>query len=162
MMFCQNCGVPLESGAPGCPRCGKAADRAQYTGSGEPMSPAAHQQPYPITPYDAWQQPPYPAYAAYPRQPKAPVTSTFAILGFVMAWLPIPLAWLVLSIIGLVQCGQAGQKGRGLAIAAILLRVLGVAALIAGGALLIHYANTGGYYPDFWDWEEGFSFMLTR
>jgi hypothetical protein len=142
MTLCQNCGAPLEPGAPACPRCGRSAANAL--------------PPQPVYPY------PYPVYPAYPQRPALPVTNTCAILGFVMAWLPIPLAWLVLSIVGLVQCGQKGQKGKGLAIAGILLRVLITAALIGGAALLIRYANTGMYSPDYWDWEEGFAFTLLR
>ncbi|MCL1952354.1 MAG: zinc-ribbon domain-containing protein [Oscillospiraceae bacterium] len=141
MTLCQNCGAPLEPGASACPRCGK---------------PAANALPQPVYPY------PYPVYPAYPQRPALPVTNTCAILGFVMAWLPIPLAWLVLSIVGLVQCSQNDQKGKGLAIAGILLRVLGLAALIGGAALLVRHANTGMYFPDFWDWEEEFAFTVLR
>jgi len=134
MTFCPNCGASLKPGAPACPRCGKPV--AKIT------------RPQPIRPH--------PIYAAYPRRP-AP-TNTFAILGFVMAWLPIPLAWLALSIVGLVQCGQTGQKGKGFAIAGILLRVLSIAALIAGIALLIYYADSGLYSPEGWERGDGFSF----
>jgi len=144
MTFCQNCGAALESGASECPRCGEPA--------------AVIPQPYPNYPYPAWQYPAYAAYPAYPARP--PGTNTFAIMGFVMAWLPIPFAWLILSIVGLAQCGSTGQKGRGLAIAGILLRVLGTAVLVGGLALLIYYGNSGSYFPE-WDWDEGFAFTLT-
>ncbi|MCL2299704.1 MAG: zinc ribbon domain-containing protein [Firmicutes bacterium] len=134
MTFCQNCGASLDPGAPACPRCGKPAAAL----------------PYPAYPYPA----PYPP--AYPA-PKLPVTNLLAIIGFVMALLPLPA--LPLCIAGLVQCARTGQKGKGLAIAGILLRVA-VLAVIAGGiVLLARYGDAGSYLPD-WDWEDGFSFTV--
>ena len=149
MTFCRNCGAALEPDSPACPRCGK------------PAAPQAAPQPRPAYPYPAWQRQPYPVYAAYPQRPALPVTNLCAILGFVTAWLPIPFAWLVLSIVGLAQCDRSGQKGKGLAIAGILLRVFILAALIGGVALLAYYGNAGSYFPQ-WDWEDGFAFTVFR
>ena len=139
MTFCPNCGVSLKPGAPGvsgvsaCPRCG----RNFY--------------------------PPRPVYPAQPvcRQRPAPAagTNTFALLGFVLAWLPIPFAGLVLCVMGLVQCARTGQKGRGLAIAGVVLRVAGIALLIVGAAAALWYFTDTGYFlPDYWEWDNGFAF----
>ena len=135
MTFCRNCGAVLVPEIIACPRCGKSA------------APQAYLQ----TAY------PNPVYAAYPQRPALPVTNIYAILGFVTALLPIPFAWLVLSIIGLAQCARLGQKGIGLAIAGIILRVLILAALIGGIALLAYYGNAGSFFPQ-WDWYDGFAF----
>ena len=124
MTFCQNCGANLEPGAPVCPRCGKSA--------------AA--QPY--------QPPQLIRYGTYPA-PQPAGTNNFALLGFVMAWLPIPFAGLVLSIIALVQCGQTGQKGRGLAVAGIVARVIIDIALIAGIAVAFHSLRGSGLFEAF-------------
>jgi len=97
------------------------------------------------------------ASLAYPQRPAPPETNICAILGFVTAWLPIPFAWLVLGIIGLAQCDRHGHKGRGLAIAGILLRVLLLAAIAVGIALLARYGNAGSYFPQ-WDGYDGFAF----
>ena len=167
MTFCQNCGAQLAPGAPACPRCGKPSASAQTAAA----SPQPYQQPHPVYPgpperpaYQPYQQPPayspypYPAYQPLPAQPG---TNTFAILSFVMAWLPIPFAGIVLGIIGLVQCGKTGQKGRGLAIAGILLRVLSAVLLIAGVVLLAVYGSeSGGYSPEDWGWNGEFSFTI--
>jgi len=142
MTFCRNCGAPLEGVSAACLRCGKHATAPQ---------------PYPY-PHPAWQQTGYPPRAAYPAQ-KLPVTNLLAILGFVTALLPIPFAWLILSIAGLSQCNRTGQKGRGLAIAGIFLRLLVLAVLIAAVVLLIYYSDSGIYLPN-WDWDEGFSFTF--
>jgi len=97
------------------------------------------------------------AARTYPQRPAPPETNICAILGFVTAWLPIPFAWLVLSIIGLAQCARLGQKGIGLAIAGIILRVLLLAALIGGIALLVYRSDAGSTFPQ-WDWYDGFAF----
>ena len=143
MTFCPNCGVSLTPGAPGmpgvspCPRCGRH------------FSP-----PRPI----------YPAYPVHQQNAPIPATNTFAVLGFVMAFLPIPFAWLVLCVMGLVQCGRPGpdgqrQKGRGLAVAGIVLRVVCLVLLVAGIAVAVWYFTDTGYYlPDYWEWDNGFSF----
>jgi len=97
-----------------------------------------------------------------------PGTNSLAVLGFVMAFLPIPFAGLVLCVMGLVQCGRAGpdgrrQKGRGLAIAGIALRAVFVVLLVAGVAAAVWYFTDTGYYlPDYWEWDYGFSFAALR
>jgi len=88
-------------------------------------------------------------------------TNTFAVLGFVLALLPLPFAGLVLCIMGLIQCGQSGQKGRGLAITGIIIRVAGIALAIAVAAFAVWSFTDAGYYlPDYWDWDEGFAFTV--
>ena len=83
------------------------------------------------------------------------------MLGFVLALLPLPFAGLVLCVVGLIQCAQTGQKGRGLAVAGIVIRVVGVALLAIGIAAAVWYfSDTGFYLPDYWEWDEGFAFAM--
>jgi len=106
-----------------------------------PPAPYDPQAPYgPPAPYDP--QAPFAAPPPYgsATQP-ASGTNGFAIAGFVLS-LPgmVPLA-VIFSIIGLVKARAAHQKGKGLAIAGlvisavwVLVVVLGVAAFLSGRA----------------------------
>ena len=144
MTYCPNCGAQPVSGAPVCPRCGKPA--------GAPV-PLPVRSAYPA----------YPAPPAYmpPRVPAG--TNSYALIGFIMAWLPVPVIGLLLCIMGLVQCARTGQKGRGLAVAGIVLRVLLIALAVAGIVFLFNYIeNPDLYYPDYGAWEEPFAFAALR
>jgi hypothetical protein len=74
-----------------------------------------------------------PSFAAPPPQQG---TNGLSIAGFVLAIVVAPIGF-ILSIVGLVQAGRRGQKGKGLAIAGIIislvLMVTGVAAAVAVG-----------------------------
>ena len=170
MTFCPNCGVRLQPGGSVCLRCGKkTGPAAPPPQSYPPLQP--YQLPHQIYPVQA------PAYLPYTPQPADPVyqrpgvpgepgTNPLAVLGFVLALLPLPFAGLVLCVVGLIQCGQVGpdgrrQKGRGLAVAGIVIRVVGAALLMIGVvAALWYFADTGFYLPDYWEWDEGFAFTL--
>ena len=163
MTFCPNCGASLQPGVSVCPRCGKTAGAAipppppfqpyqmpHQIDPGQPVPPAYPQYP---------PRPMVPAYPVYPPRPAPAGTNTFAVLGFILALLPLPFAGLVLCVMGLIQCGQTGQKGKGLAIAGIIIRILGIALLVIGIAAAVWYfADTGYYLPDVWEWDEGFAF----
>ena len=156
MTFCPNCGASLEPGAAVCPRCEKMAGAAPAPP--QPYQP--YQLPHPIYP----NQPVPPAYPPY-RGPASPGMNTYAVLGFIMAFLPLPFAGLALCILGLVQCSQPGpdgrrQKGRGLAIAGILVRVLGAALIVAGIAAAVWYFADSGNLPDVWEWDDSFAFTV--
>ena len=48
-----------------------------------------------------------------------------AVLGFVLTFLPVlSIAGFVLCIVGFAQCGRGGGRGRGLALAGILINAL--------------------------------------
>jgi len=162
MTFCPNCGASQAPNLPVCPRCGKK--------TGAAISPPQPFQPYqmphridlgqPILPaYPQYPQPVYPAYPAYPPRLAPAGTNTLAVVGFVLALLPLPFAGLVLCVLGLVQCGQTGQRGKGLAVAGIVIRVIGATLLVIGIAAAVWYfADTGFFLPDYWEWDEGFAF----
>ena len=93
-------------------------------------------------------------------------TNVMAIVGFIFAFL-LPLVGFILSIIGLVQINKKGQKGKGLAIAGIIVSVfvaifhaiitaIIIAAIVSSNSITLQtYNNTDvGYsvkYPQ--DWE---------
>lgn len=121
----------------------------------EPQNPEGQQDPAPQappTPYPAPPAPPAPpAYPAYGQQPgygqwmpTAPPsaeipppsgTNGFAIAALVVGLLPVcGLVGVVLGIVALVQISRTRQKGKGLAIAGIVLPVIWI---IAGAIALV-------------------------
>ncbi len=112
-------------------------------------------QPYP----QPYQQQPYQQPYPQPYQQRQAEWNIFAIIGFVLFWVYIPIGGLVCSIIGLRQCNQTGQKGRGLAIAGVVLHVLAMLVfigLIVAGVLFAF--NTPDILSEF-GLEEGYSYM---
>lgn len=69
------------------------------------------------------------------NQLRAPRFSTQSIVGFVLAF-PIPLAGLVVSIIAWAQARKTGDR-KGLAIAGVIVSVLGILFIIACLALIL-------------------------
>jgi hypothetical protein len=63
-------------------------------------------------------------------------TNGLTIAGIILAFVAAPIG-LVLSIVGLVQAGRRGQKGKGLAIAGIVISLL----VMTGGAVAIAAAS---------------------
>ncbi|GII28082.1 hypothetical protein Pmi06nite_15240 [Planotetraspora mira] len=77
-------------------------------------------------------QSPYP-YADPGAAPQPRTTNGLSIAGFILAFFVAPIGF-ILSIIGLVTAGRRGQKGKGLAIAGIIISLL---AMVAGVALVV-------------------------
>jgi hypothetical protein len=83
------------------------------------------QLPPPFEPGAPGTPPGFPGYPGYPTAP-APVqqgTNRLAIVGLILA-IFIPLLGLILSIVGTVQAGRRNQKGKGLAIAGIVISLV--------------------------------------
>lgn len=139
-MICKYCVNTIDDNAKFCPHCGNPVEPfipAEPAAPGVPSYPA--ENPAPQQNYDSVQpSAPYaPAQTYPPQQPAyAPVyapaqkTNGLAIAGFVCsiagALLPsigfiLLIVGLVLSIIGLTQIKKTGEKGRGLAIAGIII-----------------------------------------
>ncbi|NUR24804.1 MAG: hypothetical protein HOV83_02965, partial [Catenulispora sp.] len=99
-----------------------------YSGDGTPGPPGQAPLPGQIGyPGQAGVGPapePMPAYGyGYGYPPAEPVgTSSVAIVALCLFW--VPLAGLVLSIIGMVKTAKGRARGRGLAIAALVLSIL--------------------------------------
>lgn len=86
-------------------------------------------------------------YQPMPYHPPQPRWNSTAILGFIMALCPVTcIAGFVLGIVGVVQCGNAREKGRGLAVAAIFVG----AAWVFFGALWLYQA--GMMFLDVFEW----------
>ncbi|MDT5036545.1 MAG: peptidyl-prolyl cis-trans isomerase [Micromonosporaceae bacterium] len=99
----------------------------------------------------------HPAPAQYGTEPQPPGghgvppqrdpgTNGLSIAGIILAFVAAPIG-LVLSIIGLVLAGRRGQKGRGLAIAGIVISVVvmagATAAIAVAGKTVAKLADPG-------------------
>jgi hypothetical protein len=92
--------------------------------------------------YDAGQPSPYGAtpqtpYGSPYGRPATPGTDGFAIASLVTGILSLGVVALVLGIVGLNRVKRSGQGGKGLAIAGIVLGVLGTLGWIVGIALSV-------------------------
>ncbi len=118
-MFCQNCGNKLDDDSKFCAKCGAKVDEVPAPAPQDEKdeffrdvpAPAPVQQQAPVQPVN---QQPVPAQSAK--------TNVFAIIGFVLSFFSyVAIAGLVFSIIGLKQCNKTQEKGKGLAIAGIVI-----------------------------------------
>lgn len=127
------------------------AQNGQAPQSGQPSQPYSQpsytqQQPYAQSPYT---QPnpytrPYPAYGAVPPYENQSYNG-FAIAGFVCSFF-VALVGLILSIIGLNQIKKQGGKGKGLAIAGI---IISAAQFVIWIILIVLFAIAGvSYFAD--------------
>lgn len=73
------------------------------------------------TPYAAGGPQPYGA----PMQPSSDRFNVMAIVGFVLAFV-VSLAGLIVSIIALSQIKKTGERGRGLALAGVIISALSI------------------------------------
>ncbi|MFJ6754978.1 MULTISPECIES: DUF4190 domain-containing protein [unclassified Streptomyces] len=109
-----------------------------------PPQPPSSPQPYPPSgPYGQPVQPgPYGGPQGWPGQPPmvSQKTNALAIVAFVMSLLcGIPLVPLILGIIALSQIRNRGEKGKGLAVAAIVIHSL----MLAFYAIVLTLGLTG-------------------
>ena len=122
-MHCPYCNAALPRGANACHNCG-AAKHISYA----------------------------PAGAA---QPGVPMTAAgynvVAIVGFALSLLPIfPLVGLITSALGLAQCLRTGQRGRGLAVAGLILNFAKLALMVTAFLLMFFAPITalGREFPE--------------
>lgn len=116
-MFCMNCGKEIPDSTAFCIHCGAAQSGG-----------AAHPAPATL------------------RQEAPAANNTMAIIGFVVSiisllinfWGIVGIAATVLSVLGLMGCKQKNQKGKGLAIAGI---VIGGISIIWGAISLLALAS---------------------
>lgn len=138
MVQCSRCGTIYEESAAYCPHCGANAPvySSHRAAAGAGLSRAAGQnvppQPPvyapPVNPYGRPQQNPY--YMQPPIVP--PPYNGMSVGGFVLSCVSLvlccfpitALVGLVLSIISLPQIDRRGERGKGLAIAGIILNSL--------------------------------------
>lgn len=143
MAFCTNCGSPYVEGEKYCKNCGSALSDA------EPYQQSAVQQPIyqqpvyqePVYQDPAYQQPVYqePAYQQPAQQAatRAKAKSNgLCTAGFVFSLLGVFLLGLtsvfglIFSFFGLISAKKKNQRGKGKAVAGIILSLLMIAALL--------------------------------
>ncbi|MER5883443.1 DUF4190 domain-containing protein [Streptomyces sp. NPDC001941] len=107
------------------------------------MEPNHQGWPPPQPPYGTPQQPPYgppfPPYGTPPRPPLNGLSVASLVLGLVCC---LPPLGLVLGIVALVQIKRRGQRGRGMAVAGVVLSSV--------GTLLLGLFLISGAASDFW------------
>lgn len=94
-------------------------------------------------PYPGYAYPPPPPPGTYPPPPPGPSqrSSSLAIIALVCAVLPCGITWLVaipLAIVVLVKAANGTARGRGMAVAAIVVSVVWLIASAIGIALLVN------------------------
>ena len=155
MAFCPNCGSAVNDGAKFCGSCGGALPIASPQAA-KPAPQPVQPQPQPVqqqpVSQPVYQQPvviqsqPQPAVIVQPAaqpvkaSPKEK-TNGFCSAGFVLSLLGLflfgitSLFGLLFSIIGLISAGKKKQKGKGKAIAGIIMALLMV--ILAAAAVIV-------------------------
>lgn len=134
MVQCSRCGTIYEESAAYCPHCGANAPVVYSQppqGYGQPPVPPQQPPVYAPPPANPYGQVPTNPYYAPPPIVQPPYNG-MAIGGFVLACVSLVLCCLpvtaivglVLSIISMPQIDQRGERGKGLAIAGIVLNAL--------------------------------------
>lgn len=126
-MFCPNCGKKLPDDANFCGVCGYRITNAGDHSFAESEKSNRQQHPYGQKPYGQYsngqrpnrQQPN--GQNSYKQQ-----TNVLAILGFVFSFFGI--VGLILSILGYNKAKKLSGKGKGLAIAGIIISIVAIAA----------------------------------
>ena len=125
MPFCKNCGSSIEDGAKFCENCGTPIEApvAQPAAQPEPQ-PAPQPAPQPVQAQPVQSQ----STTQYQSSQVPEGTNGFCIAGFICALATVLMGVglvpaLILSIVGLVQVKKSGQKGKGFAIAGIIIPI---------------------------------------
>jgi len=101
-----------------------------------PQQPVPQPPPPPEGwPANAWQQPAWPQPGSPYEQPTKSGTNGFAIAALVFGILPICFLGIIFAIVALVQTSKSGQKGKGMAIAGLVLSVLWLAGIVTAGVV---------------------------
>ena len=189
MSFCTNCGSVLDEGAKFCKVCGAAtSDDLQQQQQPVYQQPEYQQSSYqqqPVYQQPTYQQPEYqqPVYQQ-PVQPLKkevkPKSNGLCTAGFVFSLLGVFLLGitsvfgLIFSFFGLISANKKKLRGKGKAVAGIILSLLMIAALLVtyfvfGNTLMDKYEElTGRTFPtrkvsvDFKDKIEGSSWVVVE
>ena len=149
MALCKNCGANIDEGMKFCTSCGTAVEAIPVMPTMEAPTMEAPTMEAPNMP--EMNKPTYNQTHKYAinqhlyEQPVNNKTNICALLGFIFSLVCCGgLPGLILSIIGLVQINKTGEKGKGFAIAGIVLFVVGiivgfVAGFIGGMAEEMYY-----------------------
>lgn len=99
--------------------------------------PGDQQGPYPQSPHNQ----PYPPYGAPAL--KQDTTNTMAIVAFVLSFV-VNLAGVITGHIALGQIKRTGEKGRGFALAGVIIGYVSLAASVAAAIILVVVLAAGG------------------
>ncbi|MCR5615374.1 MAG: zinc ribbon domain-containing protein [Saccharofermentans sp.] len=125
MPFCKNCGSSIEDGAKFCENCGTPIEAPVAQPAEQPVAqPAAQPAPQPVQAQPVQSQ----STTQYQSSQVPEGTNGFCIAGFICALATVLMGVglvpaLILSIVGLVQVKKSGQKGKGFAIAGIIIPI---------------------------------------
>ena len=119
--YCYNCGTQLPENANNCPSCGikTEVEQTEYSNPEQTnnISPEMMQQ-----------------YNAYVLQNR---TNSLALVGFILSIVfslftcgLLSIVGLVLSIVGLTEINKTGEKGKGFAIAGIIISAISIGLII--------------------------------
>lgn len=108
----------------GAPQPGSPYAPGPQYGPGGPVAPGGMPGPGPVPPAYGYGFPP----------PRPTVISAVAIVALCLFW--VPVVGLVLSIVGMVKTAKGKARGRGLAIAALVLSILVTGAAVVFGAAI--------------------------
>lgn len=122
----------------------------QPEGAGAPPPPPAYPAPYgtPPNPYGGQPAPAYPQagppqapWSGYGYEPPAKSgTNGFSIAALIFGIIPVCFLGIIFGVVALVQISKSRQKGKGLAIAGLVLNVLWIVGLVI--AVVIGALNT--------------------
>ena len=156
MSFCPNCGSPTNDGAKFCRNCGSVLTPVPPKAV-QPQPQPVYQQPVQIQPQPQTvviQQPvvqPTAQSATLPANTKKEKTNGLCSAGFVLSLLGLflfgitSLFGLIFSVIGLISANKKKQKGKGKAIAGIIMATL----MIIAGIALVFVLKTKNPVTDF-------------
>lgn len=137
-MFCRNCGSQIDDRAVVCPHCGTQVS----TSNTVPPPQYGAQQQQQQQPY-AQQQQPYAQQQPY-NPPKTDKSNPIAVVGFVLSFF-VTIAGLICSIIGYNKAKNEGLDHKGLALAGIIISVIG---MVFGVISFIFYLSVLGEIMD--------------
>ncbi|MBR2522842.1 MAG: zinc ribbon domain-containing protein [Clostridiales bacterium] len=142
MSKCQFCGSEIEDGAKFCSNCGATAPVAAEPAAvpapvvAEPVVPQPEPQPIAQPAPQPQYQQPQPVYSApasnnnYSTFTEQPKNNGCCVAGFVVSLVSLlccgltAIISLILSIIGLATVGKKKQKGKGLAVAGLIISIV--------------------------------------
>lgn len=162
MKFCKHCGAQIEDTTAFCPNCGtNVSDDAVSSSAPEPQY-NAYQPEQPAQPVQPAQYQPYQDYQNPGIYPEAKLNG-LAVAGFVVSLVSMffcgisSIVGLILSIVGMSQIKnsiKAGvpQRGNGLAIAGLVIGIIGTVfiliyiIMVATAAATLPWATYDYYY----------------
>jgi len=128
-MKCPNCGNEINNNETFCTSCGSRVDGTVQTPTGVPLSNQDNN-----TIQNNNQQPSVQQTESSQTNKMALAGFITSIVGFIVATIIIAPVATILSAIGLSQINKTGEKGKGLAIAGVIIGIVSIILVIIGYA----------------------------